>query len=267
MNTPILRFAGISSGLAARLPRPRLSKPDVALLGAAGAVALAIVGFGFVGNQAPDTMETAAVLPPRLVLPQTAKVIPPLQKPTESAPMRAPVATNNTHLIEPAKPAVADGHLTPGPHERNTAQATMQADVPDASGTASIIPQRGTSNVQVAETEADVAKLEAATGMLDQVPEPASIQPAAPSATSDTKLAAVSQPDLKPAKVTKYVNLRDGPADEAQVLTVVPANADIDAEADCGWCTVVYKGQRGYVYKSFIRRGVAEEAAAGQGLF
>lgn len=264
MNTPIFRFAGISTGLAARLPRPRLSKPDVALLAAAGAVALAIVGFGLVGNQAPDPIETAAVLPPRLVLPQTAKVIPPLQKPTENAPMRAPVATNNTHLIEPAKPAVADRLPTSG---LETTQATMPAEAPDAWGTASIIPQRSASNVQVAETEADVAKLEAATGMLDRVPEPAGIQPATPNAAPDTKLAAVSQPDLKPAKVTKYVNLRDGPADEAQVLTVVPANADIDAEADCGWCTVVYKGQRGYVYKSFIRRGAAEEAAAGQGLF
>lgn len=262
MNTPIL------SGLAARLPLPRLAKPNVALLGAAGAVALALVGFGFVGTQEPDPIETAAVLPPRLVIPQTANIIPQLHKPTESAPMRAPVATDNTHMIEPAKPAATAELPTPGPDER-TAAHSAPVETTDSSGTASILPSglRGSLDVQVAETEADVAKLEAATGMLDQVPEPESVQPAASNVAPGTKLAAVSQPDLKPAKVTKYVNLRDGPADEAQVLTVVPANADVDAEANCGWCTVVYKGQRGYIYKNFIRRGAAEEAAAGQGLF
>lgn len=52
----------------------------------------------------------------------------------------------------------------------------------------------------------------------------------------------------------RAVNLRAGPSKRSKVLDVVPANATILAEADCQhWCSVVYEGRNGYIYKSFIR--------------
>lgn len=66
--------------------------------------------------------------------------------------------------------------------------------------------------------------------------------------------AAVASADLAPAKATQYVNMRSGPSDEAAVMAVVPANATIEAERDCNWCTVSYNGKQGYIYKSFITR-------------
>ena len=59
---------------------------------------------------------------------------------------------------------------------------------------------------------------------------------------------------LSPAKATQYVNMRAGPDDGATVLTVVPANASIQAEADCRWCEVSYNGKTGYIYRTFIAR-------------
>lgn len=59
---------------------------------------------------------------------------------------------------------------------------------------------------------------------------------------------------LEPARVTQYVNMRAGPSDDAQVLTVVPTNAAIEAETDCRWCEISYDGRTGYVFQSFIAR-------------
>ncbi|MCY6383392.1 SH3 domain-containing protein [Hoeflea prorocentri] len=50
----------------------------------------------------------------------------------------------------------------------------------------------------------------------------------------------------------KWVNLRAGPSSKSEVLTIVPADAEIMVETDCKWCGVVYKGQKGYIYKSFV---------------
>ena len=60
--------------------------------------------------------------------------------------------------------------------------------------------------------------------------------------------------NLEPATAAQYVNMRSGPADDANIVTVVPANASIEAETDCRWCEVSYNGQKGYIFQSFIAR-------------
>lgn len=267
MNTPAFRLAGISSGLAARLPL-HLSKLEIGLLGAAATLAIAIVAFGLTGSDKPDPIETAAVLPPRL-----ETKIPGTEIPAETAtPIAAPVpavpAPTQAPLLSALASAPATSHFekpqataAAGPDERGetaTTPLTTAADqAPDPAPT-TVIPTeglRGSIDVQVAETETEVAMLEQQTGMID-------------GETGNVAQATTGPlPALRPAKVVKYANLRDGPADEAKVIVVVPANAEIEAEVDCNWCTVVYKGQRGYMYKNLIRRTMAEEAKAGQGLF
>lgn len=74
-------------------------------------------------------------------------------------------------------------------------------------------------------------------------------------ATPSNEITAAIQPDTPQkvsARATAWVNMRAGPADEAEVLMVVPGNAEIQAETDCGWCAVSYDGRDGYIYKSFI---------------
>lgn len=64
--------------------------------------------------------------------------------------------------------------------------------------------------------------------------------------------AAVPRVSKVVATATAWVNLRTGPSDDAEVLMVVPALADIEAEAGCNWCAVTYDGRTGYIYKTFI---------------
>ncbi|WP_162244915.1 SH3 domain-containing protein [Aminobacter sp. DSM 101952] len=277
MNTLAFRRAGTSSRLVeqlrqsgASLPGPNLSRSGVALIAGATVVAVALAGFLIIGASEPDPTQTAAV-PPRVTLPQTASAAPPVardeksaaavepRQPAKSALSAAPPISGETPKahFSPSPPVAANlPDSAAGPDERSggpVANAGLAA-APDTADTASIAPDglRGSLDVQVAETEAEIAMLEASTGMVDANAVGA-IEP--------------PLPELSPAKAAKYANLRDGPADEANVIVVVPANAAIEAETSCNWCTVVYNGQRGYMFKSLIRRSVKEEAAAGQGLF
>ena len=289
MNSPPFRLARISHQFALglkqagrSLPAMHLLKSRTMLIGGCAAAAAIAASAMLIGMSAPDPTQTAAV-PPRPAMPQTAGTESPV---TVANPAPAIASSPNVEprakepIQQPAPARLADGPLpkpastfekldqmATGPDERGSAPITTpeaafagMATVPDPARTIAIAPDtlRGSLDVQVAETEAEVAMLEAATGMLDDQAEPGE---AAIGALD------ISQPELRPAKAAKWGNLRDGPADEAKVLVVVPANAAIEAETDCNWCAVVYKGQRGYMYKNLIRRSAAEEAQAGQGLF
>jgi hypothetical protein len=53
-------------------------------------------------------------------------------------------------------------------------------------------------------------------------------------------------------QVNRGVNLRSRPKSGSRVLTVVPGRAVVQLVGCKAWCEVIYKGRRGYVYKSYI---------------
>lgn len=62
------------------------------------------------------------------------------------------------------------------------------------------------------------------------------------------------QQGLRKRRTAKYVNLRAGPDNDADVLAIVPAKTEVLAEDNCvHWCATVYEGQKGYIYKTFFR--------------
>lgn len=295
MNSPPIRFDPISSHVAPRIERASQTlkgakRSKIALLGGGCALAVVLSAVLIAGFSAPDPTLTASVAPPATadsVKPPAPVANAPSVDPKPIAPAPAPKpveATAPVKTVEAApaaveappqttallssddtrwggsvpptkQPALTEKPQALGPDERGGEPPVVESalvEAPDTAATAAIPVEglRGSLDVQVAETEDEVAMLELSTGMI----EAGAMTPEQP-------------PDLRPARTAKYANLRDGPADEAKVLLVVPANSAIEAAADCEWCAVVYKGQRGYMYKSLIRRSLQEEAAAGQGLF
>ncbi|MDI6027890.1 hypothetical protein QBK99_17005 [Corticibacterium sp. UT-5YL-CI-8] len=312
MNNPVNRLVRSSSKPASAGLAPRHAA--IATAGIAGALVLAVGAFAIFGGSKPEAAKTAAAVPeitqpaapvkkPAQVKQAAPKTPQPQQKSVEAKPVakpEKPTARNQLTASETTLAAKLTSSLPPlanaptpagsGVEIASTSAAmplreTASTGLTEPAAERLAIPGglRGTVDVQVAESEADVAMLEASTGMTDEsAPAPdtdtvASVEPntdellavTEPQAAVRTPVQAPAGPlpALKPAKATQAVKLRAGPADEAGVITVLPANATIQAEADCQWCTVVYNGQRGYVYKTFIRRSAAEEAAAGQGLF
>lgn len=205
-----------------------------------------------------ETVETASLVQPAAAEEPAA----PAPATTAAEPMRKTVAATTT--TQPKKPAA-------------TQSAGLAADDPRWNPEAlSVDEDKLTALKQAVDETVAAAEIAGAMGNTEGlttsgIPTTAAgfapSRPALPSSersafdaalvTEDEKVEAepaVASSDLSPAKANQYVNMRAAPEDGAAVLAVVPANATIEAETDCRWCEVSYKGQKGYIFQSFITR-------------
>lgn len=244
-------------GSRSRLPRlPRLSRETWAELPASaapiavtlvGGLALIVLLGTFLGREAgkdhgQPAEASASVVetgqPAAQTGPATAEAEAPgaaeqdVVEETAAQPLVAPVESAR-QLLEPV--ALADG----------------SAFQPDPGRTSSILPAKpGISafvpSVPVAESEDEIAKLEA----IQRREVEADV--GAPSEEETASIGSIDTSAMRQATTTRYVNMRAGPADDAEVLLVVPALEKVEAEADCDWCTIRYDGRTGYIYKTFL---------------
>lgn len=172
------------------------------------------------------------------------------REPEAAAPEPAPVTAAEETYETPA-PAIEEDAAETAADLRPAEPEEQPEPEPDPARTASILTALPGAHalmpsVPVAETEEEVAALEE----IQRREVEDDVGPPSPEMTASFRQQA---PSMRPATTTRYVNLRAGPDDGAQVLAVVPERAAIDAEEDCGWCEVTYQGRSGYIYKSFIR--------------
>lgn len=88
---------------------------------------------------------------------------------------------------------------------------------------------------------------------------------AAPAGAQDD--AALTPPGVndqtRTVQITKGVNMRSRPKSGSSVISVVPKGAAVQLAGNCkSWCQIVYKGQRGYVFRDFIGGGRTAKASA-----
>lgn len=207
-----------------------------------------------------DTVETAAVVQPAAAEAPAAKPAAPKAQASASAaaaPSATPVATAARASAEPDSAGLDTNDPRWNPTalavDENKLTALRQA-VDETVAAAEIATAMG--NTEGLVTSGIPAT---AAGFAPERPAmPASERSAFDAALVPTDDETVAEPavasKLSPAKATQYVNMRAAPDDDATVLTVVPANASIEAEADCRWCEVSYDGKTGYVYRTFIAR-------------
>jgi hypothetical protein len=125
---------------------------------------------------------------------------------------------------------------------------------PDRVATSSIGGQaQGESilEVAVAESEADILALEEQQA-IENEQLIASLQEEGTSFSTGPSAAAGN---MVAATVSEYVNLRDQPGNNGSILTVVPANAAVQASQECPlqWCEVAFDGRSGYVFEGYVR--------------
>ena len=214
----------------------RFREMGVPALGAiAGAAAVAGLVFMFyhpaprpvVPAEQPAAEQPAAERAmPESVAPVQASILP-------AGPAELPAGSARFTVARPAS-ASAD---SPVPF------AAPAAEKIDPAGTASLVP--------VAETEQQVAALESELAAEGASGFAAPAADAAPVAVE----VAVAEPGMAPARTTKWVNMRASPDNDAEVIEVVPYDAEIMAEQNCpSWCSVVHEGKQGYIYKDFLAR-------------
>lgn len=263
----------------------------VALAGLGLTLALGVGAVGYLTyfdanpSTSPPALQAAATEPPPAVVPP-AKPLASAEPRVSSTGARLPDA-RQPPPVEVIDVAVAQsegdvakleeitGMVEPAPVTQPSERVTavVNPTVPPeaaASATSELRPVIDASAVVVQpDVEADSPE-EAASGQnaeTDEATQTASIRPDPPvnanppeeePAAAD---AGVPLPALSAVKVNRYVNMRASAADEARVITVVPAGATVQAQKNCGWCVVTYNGQRGYIYKSFLQGGNTTAAA------
>lgn len=217
-----------------------------------------------------------------------AKATPPVEASvsveTHTTPAEARVAPSRMlqtasltgEATTPPAAANLDERLGGAPAQPSTERQPQ--DEPGTETTAAIgrSGQQAVEAVPIAETEAEAVKLDEEMARVSpDFVEPEGKTPAdkttaapgrpaskAPVAASAATVPAPAVP-LAPATTTSWVKMHAGPDNDAATITLVPANAAIMAPAECRhWCVVEYKGQRGYVYKDFVKRPAPQKSEA-----
>lgn len=165
---------------------------------------------------------------------------PPAVPDTPAAESARPVDTTRAALTAPSSEIAPSAEAAPpaGADPASTAAIDLEPILPPV-----------TDEVPVAESEADIAVLEAIHHDADES------GPDQQARDGDRQAVARAEPPapaLRGARVRQAVNLRAAPDNDGRVLTVVPSGAEVEAEADCGWCAVRYRGSSGFLYKSFL---------------
>ena len=77
---------------------------------------------------------------------------------------------------------------------------------------------------------------------------------AKPNAKSETqsKDDAVAAEATRTVQINRGANMRARPKSGSSTLTVVPRGAAVQLVGCKAWCEIIYKGQRGYIYKDFV---------------
>jgi hypothetical protein len=65
---------------------------------------------------------------------------------------------------------------------------------------------------------------------------------------------------IQVARVISGANMRAGPSNGQPVLATIPGGSSVEVVKCHHWCEVVFTGQRGWVYKSFVRLPPADAA-------
>ena len=157
---------------------------------------------------------------------------------TPAPPPQAEITTTATENV--ADPQVGAVQVAEPDAAIETAIQLQVADPRETGSILQAVPSETVfmPAVPIAETEDEIEQLERM-----QLEEKGDVEAPQPIGAAGFRAATASQ----------SVNMRAGPSDEAEVLAIVPARAEIEAETDrASWCAVSFDGRRGYIYKSFV---------------
>ena len=175
----------------------------------------------------PETPAAAAALAPRIV---DVEVAPPtvVDDPVDVA-----------EVGEPAPASSDDGRLTPEEIAAVSAAISAEAETP---------PQAPARNAIAAEEAGEPPILAFADAGGPDLADPLAALSGVPAGGN---LASASQPGT-PATANSWVNMRSGPDNDAAIITVVAAGAEVSVMGCNFWCEVVVDGQQGWIYQDFL---------------
>lgn len=120
-------------------------------------------------------------------------------------------------------------------------------------------PAADTASAQLsafaAANRAKVNGIQDHAGAKPDASETAAIPTAKPTAPADEPAPVAKGNSTQDGRILQGVTMRAGPKKGAAALTTIPAKTIVQIMSCEQWCEVVYKGKRGWIYKSFVSRG------------
>lgn len=186
----------------------------------------------------PEQLAQAAASPPASTLPKAADEAPP----ADAAPTMVPAPVKVATIAIAGKPRPKPA--APPAAEPKMARLSAKPAAPSSEQPATATPIAAASAFVAG---ADPLVSEGVQAVIKEATQGESkLIPAAASEDSSV--------DGRNGRIRTSVNMRSRPADGAQVIAVIPANTTVTVAPGCRhWCRVSFKGQAGYIYKSFLR--------------
>lgn len=193
-----------------------------------------------------------------------------------AAPLTATAETNSGQALAAPQAAPTADEISAGAAE-DAALSALASNDPrwtkpkNAASKPAPSPAQGTSqavatdlkaSVAVAGTEPAAEKAAAAEPSKPAAPNNAAAAHSSPDASETAAIPTVKprKPDAQAGvtgngRIVRSVTMRKGPKKGAAAIGTVPAKTTVQVVGCKQWCQIVYNGKRGWIYKSFLKRG------------
>ncbi|RWL13952.1 MAG: SH3 domain-containing protein [Mesorhizobium sp.] len=88
------------------------------------------------------------------------------------------------------------------------------------------------------------------------IPTPEPLPAATQKDSTQAKVEAKQPSAAETGRILRGVTMRTGPKNSAAAIVTIPAKTSVQVMGCKKWCQIVYNGQRGWIYKSFVKTGV-----------
>lgn len=200
-------------------------------------------------KQAQAASEGSPAAPPSVEAPKTVAAMP--ARPAAqmaNAIFPAPIKVKTTVVPMSNAPKPVDPASTEGPDQK-WARLASTSDSGPANPLLQSEKQPAAANAYAAGSDPMMlagvqAVIEEATGK----------QEVSASASDEEEVTDRVAASGRATNIRSSVKLRSRPVSGSRVIAVIPRNASVNVSPGCEhWCRVTFKGQSGYVYKSFLR--------------
>jgi len=175
----------------------------------------------------------------------------------EISQKQPPVVTSNADNAPEDRSRVVDKAAAPEEPAEKPLPAAEPGGLKPIGGEGKRTAEREVEAEPVQAAKSDEPHLDAPgqpiTNPADEQPPPADAPSPLPSAI---ETGSVERPDaaaaVRIARVVSGVNMRAGPSNDQPVLATISRGSPVEVINCRQWCEVIFAGQRGWVYKSFV---------------
>jgi cytoskeletal protein RodZ len=161
----------------------------------------------------------------------------------------AALARNDPRWAGQVKPAAAATQTSAGSKADSDTTRTAFAEETAGPGVPPVVDEKLAESVRA--DSADLANASSEDSASDSEPDAKTATAAIPAVQPKQPASEAEVADN--GRILRSVTMRTGPKKGAAAIGTIPAKAAVQVIGCKSWCEVIYKGKRGFIYKSFVQ--------------